>query len=149
MYNRSLFERDEGGRIEMQPCTVEIFDRCQLMSAFTTDFSCFSAVFSLFSAVFSWFSLTGTFAVAAAACSNNWLDLVLFFKTFFFTYMYVLTENLIVTNSVSVFGQAVFWHENKSSVARSVSFFLLPFQLYSVLGKNQSFFCMVSPTMFW
>lgn len=32
----------------MQPCTVEIFDRCQLMSAFTADFSCFSAFFSCF-----------------------------------------------------------------------------------------------------
>jgi len=32
----------------MQPCTVEIFDRCQLISAFTADFSCFPAVFSLF-----------------------------------------------------------------------------------------------------
>lgn len=135
MYNRSLFERDEGGRIEMQPCTVEIFDRCQLMSAFTADFSCFPAVFSLFSAVVSWFSLTGTFAVGAAASSNNWLDLVLFFKTFFFTYMYVLTENLIVTSSVSVFGQAVFWHENKSSVARSV--FLFSFAFSIVLSFRQ------------
>jgi len=103
--------------------------------SFYSWFQLFSSCFQPFSAVVSWFSLTGTFAVEAAASSNNWLDLVLFFKTFFFTYMYVLTENLIVTSSVSVFGQAVFWHENKSSVARSV--FLFSFAFSIVLSFRQ------------
>lgn len=130
MYNRSLFERDEGGRIEMQPCTVE-----QLRPVCVC--SCWPAR-----------PLPSYHACAqldrpVSCCSNSWLDLVLFFKTFlflFFSFLYVCLcfggkfHGHKFSFCFSVKQAVLTW--NISPVLPEVFSFFQPFQFTQCLGEN-------------
>ena len=107
--------------------------------SFYSWFQLFSSCFQPFSAAVSWFSLTGTFAVAAAASSNNWLDLVLFLRHFSLR-ICMFWRKISLSQVQCLFSVKQFFDMKISLVLPEVfSFFLLPFQLYSVSGKNQSF----------
>lgn len=135
MYKRSLFERDEGGRIEMQPCTVEIFDRCQLMSAFTADFSCFSAFFSCFQLI-----QPDRYICSGSCCKQQQLTGFGFVLRHFSLRICMFWWKISLSQIQCLFSVKQFFDMKISLVLPEVfSFFLLPFQLYSALGKNQSF----------